>query len=318
MTDEAYNRRMRRSQHRRDAKRRLVRYCSTLKVEITMLIVVATVGAFLLAWVFSKTKINDWLALPVTLIVILVFTYATSRHLTDPLGQMRDAAERLSDGDYTARVPDFSNKYDEVGQLARAFNDMAEELQHEDQLRRDMIANVAHELRTPVSALQAMVENMADGVVEPNEKNMESILAQTHRLTDLISFLLDLSRIEAGSSSLNIEEFNFADFIDETIAPLKLLDSSRRYDISFSSATRTPSASAGICLATMSIATFARYILVPIPAVAVMPVSARISRTMVRAIACGPMPSERRYGVASINTSSIEYTWMCSGAAYLR
>lgn len=91
MTDEAYNRRMRRSQHRRDAKRRLVRYCSTLKVEITMLIVVATVGAFLLAWVFSKTKINDWLALPVTLIVILVFTYATSRHLTDPLGQMRDA-----------------------------------------------------------------------------------------------------------------------------------------------------------------------------------------------------------------------------------
>ena len=160
MTDEAYNRRMRRSQHRRDAKRRLVRYCSTLKVEITMLIVVATVGAFLLAWVFSKTKINDWLALPVTLIVILVFTYATSRHLTDPLGQMRDAAERLSDGDYTARVPDFSNKYDEVGQLARAFNDMAEELQHEDQLRRDMIANVAHELRTPVSALQAMVENI--------------------------------------------------------------------------------------------------------------------------------------------------------------
>ena len=231
MTDEAYNRRMRRSQHRRDAKRRLVRYCSTLKVEITMLIVVATVGAFLLAWVFSKTKINDWLALPVTLIVILVFTYATSRHLTDPLVQMRDAAERLSDGDYTARVPDFSNKYDEVGQLARAFNDMAEELQHEDQLRRDMIANVAHELRTPVSALQAMVENMADGVVEPNEKNMESILAQTHRLTDLISFLLDLSRIEAGSSSLNIEEFNFADFIDETIAPLKLLDGSRGHDI---------------------------------------------------------------------------------------
>ena len=60
---------------------------------------------------------------------------------------------------------------------------------------------------------------------------MESILAQTHRLTDLISFLLDLSRIEAGSSSLNIEEFNFADFIDETIAPLKLLDSSRGHDI---------------------------------------------------------------------------------------
>ena len=54
------------------------------------------------------------------------------------------------------------------------------------------------------------------------------------------------------------------------------------------------------------------------PAVAVMPVSARMSRTMVMAMSCGVMPSALRYGVASTNTSSIEYTWMCSGAAYLR
>lgn len=231
MTDEAYNRRMRRSQHRRDAKRRLSRFFSSLKVEISLLIVVATVSAFVLAWIFSKTKINDWLALPITIIVILIFTYATSRHLTDPLGQMRDVAEKLADDDYSARVPDFENKHDEVGQLAHAFNEMATELQHEDQLRRDMIANVAHELRTPVSALQAMVENMADGIVEPNEQNMENILAQTHRLTDLISFLLDLSRIEAGSSSLDIEQFNFADLIDETIAPLTFTDNGRKHAI---------------------------------------------------------------------------------------
>lgn len=90
---------------------------------------------------------------------------------------------------------------------------MAGELEHADKMRRDMIANVSHELRTPVSALQAMVENMADGVTEPTPTNLESILTQTQRLSDLIAFLLDLSRMEAGAASLNIEKFNFADFL---------------------------------------------------------------------------------------------------------
>ena len=94
-----------------------------------------------------------------------------------------------------------------------------------------MIANVSHELRTPVSALQAMVENMADGVTEPTPTNLESILTQTQRLSDLIAFLLDLSRMEAGAASLNIEKFNFADFLDETIEPLEIADGGHAHDI---------------------------------------------------------------------------------------
>ena len=108
---------------------------------------------------------------------------------------------------------------------------MAGELEHADKMRRDMIANVSHELRTPVSALQAMVENMADGVTEPTPTNLESILTQTQRLSDLIAFLLDLSRMEAGAASLNIEKFNFADFLDETIEPLEIADGGHAHDI---------------------------------------------------------------------------------------
>lgn len=137
---------------------------------------------------------------------------------------MRDAAEAMAEGDYTVRVHVDSNSRDEVGQLALTFNEMAEELQHADQMRRDMVANVSHELRTPVSALQAMVENMADGVIDPTPSNLESILNQTHRLSDLIAFLLDLSRMEAGAASLQIEMFNFADFLDETVEPLEIAD----------------------------------------------------------------------------------------------
>ena len=144
---------------------------------------------------------------------------------------MRDAAERWRKAITPCASMSTPISRDEVGQLALTFNEMAEELQHADQMRRDMVANVSHELRTPVSALQAMVENMADGVIDPTPSNLESILNQTHRLSDLIAFLLDLSRMEAGAASLQIEMFNFADFLDETVEPLEIADAGHAHDI---------------------------------------------------------------------------------------
>lgn len=144
---------------------------------------------------------------------------------------MIDAAQAMAEGDYSARVHIKKNSRDEVGELADAFNIMADELEHADQMRRDMIANVSHELRTPVSALQAMVENMADGIVEPTPANLESILTQTHRLSDLISFLLDLSRLEAGAASLEIVPINLAEFISETTGPLEYADAGHGHTI---------------------------------------------------------------------------------------
>ena len=120
---------------------------------------------------------------------------------------------------------------DEVGRLARACDRTMERLFEAIERERAFTADVSHELRTPVSALQAMVENMADGVTEPTPTNLESILTQTQRLSDLIAFLLDLSRMEAGAASLNIEKFNFADFLDETIEPLEIADGGHAHDI---------------------------------------------------------------------------------------
>ena len=204
---------------------------SSLKMELSVLITISTIIAFIMAWFLLKVGLSLWIAMPITLAVALGITYFFSRGLTSPLREMRDAAEAMADGDYTVRVHVDANSRDEVGQLALSFNEMAEELQHADQMRRDMVANVSHELRTPVSALQAMVENMADGVVEPTPSNLESILNQTHRLSDLIAFLLDLSRMEAGAASLQIDKFNFADFIDETVEPLEIADAGHAHNI---------------------------------------------------------------------------------------
>ncbi|RBQ00078.1 HAMP domain-containing histidine kinase [Bifidobacterium xylocopae] len=204
---------------------------SSLKMELSVLITISTAIAFVMAWFLLKMGWSGWIAMPLTLVVALGITYYFSRGLTAPLRQMRDAAEAMADGDYTVRVQSAEGSHDEVGLLARSFNEMAEELEHADQMRRDMVANVSHELRTPVSALQAMVENMADGVTEPTSANLEGILDQTHRLSDLIAFLLDLSRMEAGAASLEIERFNFADFIDDTVGPLEIADAGHAHDI---------------------------------------------------------------------------------------
>ena len=197
---------------------------TSLKAELSILIIISTAITFLMSWFLLQYGISGWIAMPLTLAAALGVTYIFSHGLTSPLGEIRDAAEQMQEGNYEIRVTSAVSSRDEVGQLARSFNAMAEELEHADQMRRDLIANVSHELRTPVSALQAQVENMADGVIEPTPANLDGLLSQTMRLTDLIAFLLDMSRVEAGAASLEITEFNVKDFIDDVVKPLEIAD----------------------------------------------------------------------------------------------
>ncbi len=100
-----------------------------------------------------------------------------ARGMTSPLREMAAAAGRMARGDWSQRVRDTSA--DEVGDLARAFNAMAAELAEVDRMRRDLVANVSHELRTPIAALQALLENLADGVEPPDPAALRTALAQT-------------------------------------------------------------------------------------------------------------------------------------------
>ena len=123
-----------------------------------------------------------------------------ARGMTSPLRDMAAAASAMARGDYDRRV--HATSRDEVGELARAFNAMAADLADVERMRRDLVANVSHELRTPIGALQALLENLADGVEPTDPAALRTALAQTERLGRLVEQLLDLSRLESGGLAL--------------------------------------------------------------------------------------------------------------------
>ncbi|HEX2295821.1 MAG TPA: ATP-binding protein [Actinomycetota bacterium] len=138
-----------------------------------------------------------------------------ARGMTSPLREMAAAATEMSRGRYDRRV--VATSRDEVGDLARAFNKMAEELSQVDRMRRDLVANVSHELRTPITALQAVLENVVDGVEEPNPETLRAMLSQVERLGRLVSQLLDLSQLESGALALRREPFEVRDVLDQAV-----------------------------------------------------------------------------------------------------
>jgi signal transduction histidine kinase len=112
----------------------------------------------------------------------------------------------MARGEHGQRVE--ASSRDEVGQLAAAFNTMAAELETLDRARRELVADAAHELRTPISALRASLENAVDGVEEPD---LPDLLAQVERLGRLAEQLLDLSALEAGAARLERRSFAVAE-----------------------------------------------------------------------------------------------------------
>lgn len=129
---------------------------------------------------------------------------ALTRSLVKPLRMVRDAARRIGAGELTYRVPITSR--DEIGDLARQFNEMAEALERDERLRRQMMADIAHELRTPLSVIRGQVEALQDGVFELSPENLKPIHDQTLLLGRLVEDLRDLALAEAGRLPLERTE----------------------------------------------------------------------------------------------------------------
>jgi len=170
-------------------------------------------AAFITWWGLTYLHLGPSRTLPLAVVASLIVTQVLARGMTSPLREMTHAAQRMASGDYSRRVQ--ATSMDEVGQLASAFNTMADDLEQSDTFRRELVANVSHELRTPVTALQAQLENIVDGVSAADPATMQAALAQTERVGRLVTYLLDLSRLEAGDVTLEVTDLRLRDFLEE-------------------------------------------------------------------------------------------------------
>jgi signal transduction histidine kinase len=137
------------------------------------------------------------LALPLAAGTLAVRAF---RSIATPLVDVMAAADAVAEGDLSARVPEHGPG--EFGRLARSFNRMAEELERADQQRRNLTADVAHELRTPLHVIQGNLEGILDDVYAPTREHIEATLEETHLLTRLVEDLRTLSLAEAGQLPL--------------------------------------------------------------------------------------------------------------------
>lgn len=126
-----------------------------------------------------------------------------ARGLSAPLSRLADAARRVSQGDLNQQVPVKGS--DEVADLSRAFNDMAMSLEQAETLRRNMVADIAHELRTPLSVIQGNLQAILDDVYPLSKEEIAEIFGQSLVLTRLVNDLRELAQAEAGQLSLDIQ-----------------------------------------------------------------------------------------------------------------
>ncbi len=149
------------------------------------------------------TRVNAgiWLAALVGVLVALVMASGIAYSLVQPIQQVTEAAGAIARGDLSRRVSVTSR--DEIGRLAATFNAMAGDLEKGERLRRDMTADVAHELRNPLAVLQGNLEAVIDGVLPPTPENLQPLLDQTRLLARLVEDLRTLSLVEADQLRLD-------------------------------------------------------------------------------------------------------------------
>jgi signal transduction histidine kinase len=178
------------------------------------------------------------LAGAISAVIALGLARILARGMTQPLRDIAGAATRVARGDYRQRVSITSR--DEVGRLAESFNSMAGEMEAVERLRRELVANVSHELKTPISALRARLENMVDGVEPADRDTLTLMLSQTERLSRLVDQLLDLSRLESGDVHMAREPVLLGPLVDRVLSEVRLARPQAGLDVTCDLASSLP------------------------------------------------------------------------------
>ncbi|HHX71742.1 MAG TPA: HAMP domain-containing histidine kinase [Clostridiales bacterium] len=157
------------------------------------------------------------------MLVAFALTYFVSERLTKQLAGMAQAAKRYAMGRFDTRVIVRDDAPDEITDLAASFNYMADSLQKLEQLRSEFVANVSHELKTPLTAIGGFVGGMLDGTIPPErqEHYLAIVQSEVQRLSRLISRLLQASRLQSGLTQMNIRQIDLCEEVRTVVIGLE-------------------------------------------------------------------------------------------------
>ncbi len=171
-----------------------------------------------------------WITL-IMAVVGLVFSWFISVGISKPITDMTSSAAMLAKGNYEVNFT--GGSYRETKDLADTLNYAARELKKVDTLKSELIANVSHDLRTPLTMIRGYSEMIRDFPSEDNSANIQVIIDETEHLTRLVNDILDLSKLQSASTELNITTFSLTDIIHSIIGRYSELTKKDGYDISF-------------------------------------------------------------------------------------
>ena len=218
------------------------RYMVALPVTITLGQLSVAQGMVLVAGdasslseMWSATATIFFFSAVVVLLISVVASTLTSAYQARPLNEMAEAARKFGQGDFDVRVTGYEGRCDEISTLAEAFNAMASSLEKVESQRSEFIANVSHELKTPMTTIAGFAEGILDGTIPPErqKESLEIIVSETRRLSRLVRRMLDLSRLKALSETAVTaqETFDLTEVMSRVIASLESKITSRKLDV---------------------------------------------------------------------------------------
>lgn len=170
-------------------------------------------------------------AIFLSLLVSFITVYILSYRLTKPLREMSEATKRYAEGDFSYKVKVRGD--DELSQLAEAFNSMASSLSALESSRRSFVANVSHELKTPMTSIGGFIDGMLDGTI-PEEKYphyLQIVSDEVKRLSRLVTSMLNMSKLEAGEMPINIKTFDLSANLFKTLLSFEKKINDKQIDI---------------------------------------------------------------------------------------
>ena len=195
------------------------------------LFVSSDLAAFRQAW-RQFTNMYTLIAISV-MVLTFVISYLATKKQAEPLNDMASAARRFARGDFSSRVED-SGKIDEISQLTQAFNAMADSLESSEMLRREFIANISHEMKTPMTVISGFAEGILDGTIPPeNETRYLSVISsETKRLSRLVGSMLDMSKFQSADADVIREgRFDVSEVIRLALLSLEGKIEKRQLDV---------------------------------------------------------------------------------------